>query len=140
QEIDEVSEIEEYQNLRGTDTYISGEEFPLLRKTDSDNCLSPFFRETDNGMPPNVVIIVVEGLGSKFLDPINSISFMPFLEGLKEQSLHWKNFLATSDSLQNTMSSLLGGLPYGNRGFNILPIMPRHFSVVNVLGFNNYHL
>jgi len=135
----EVSEIERYRNLMGAETYLSDNEFPLLRRAVKDNCLSPFFRETENGLPPDIVIIVVEGLGSKFLDPINEISFMPFLEGLKEQSLHWKNFLSTSDSLQNTMGSLLGGLPYGERGFTILPIMPRHFSVVNVLGFNKYH-
>ena len=135
----EISEIERYQNLRGTDTYISGDEFPLLRKAFSDACLSPYFRETDNGLPPNVVLIVMEGLGTKLLDPIHEVSFMPFLEELKEQSLYWKNFLSTSDSLQNTMGSLLGGLPYGDRGFTILPIMPRHFSLVNVLGFNNYH-
>jgi phosphoglycerol transferase MdoB-like AlkP superfamily enzyme len=138
-EIDEVSEIERYQSIRGAEAYISDDEFPLLRKVVTDPCLSPYFRETDNGQPPNVVLIVMEGLGSKFLDPVHEISFMPFLEGLKQQSLYWKNFLSTSDSLQNTMGSILGGLPYGDRGFAILPIMPRHFSVVNVLGFNNYH-
>jgi hypothetical protein len=135
----EISEIERYQDLRETDTYISGDEFPLLRKALTDACLSPYFRETDNGLPPDIVMIVVEGLGTKFLNPINEISFMPFLEELKQQSLYWKYFLSTSDSLQNTMGSLLGGLPYGDRGFTILPIMPRHFSLVNVLGFNNYH-
>ena len=134
-----VSEIERYQNLRGTVVYISGDEFPLLRKAIADPCINSYFRETDNELPPDIVMIVVEGLGTKFLNPINEISFMPFLEELKEQSLYWKNFLSTSDSLQNTMGSLLGGLPYGDRGFTILPIMPRHFSLVNVLGFNNYH-
>ncbi len=138
-EIDEVSEIEHYQSIRGAEAYISGDEFPLLRKSGPDNCLSPYFRETDHGMPPNIILIVVEGLGNKFLNPLNDVSFMPFMNELKEQSLYWKNFLSTSDSLQNTLSSLLGGLPYGDRGFAILPIMPRHFSLVNILGFNNYH-
>ena len=136
---DVVSDIDRYQNIRGAEAYLSADEFPLLRKAIADPCISPYFNETDNGLPPNIVMIVVEGLGSKFLNPINEISFMPFLEGLRQESLYWKNFLATSDSLQNTMSSVLGGLPYGNRGFTILPIMPRHFSLVNVLGFNNYH-
>ncbi len=138
-EPEEVSEIEKYQSLRGKDNYILADEFPLLRKVAADPCLSPYFSKTENGMPPNVVLIVKEGLGSKFIDPDHEISFMPFLEGLKQQSLYWKNFLSTSDSLQNTMGSILGGLPYGDRGFAILPIMPRHFSVVNVLGFNDYH-
>lgn len=77
-ETDQVSDIERYQNVSGAETYISADEFPLLRKADTDNCLSPYFHETNNGLPPNVVMIVVEGLGSNFLNPINEISFMPY--------------------------------------------------------------
>ncbi len=134
-----IAATERYQAIRGKETYLADDEYPLLRKSIADQCLSPYFRETYDGLPPNVVIIIVEGLGDKFLYPINQISFMPFMEELKKQSLYWKHFLATSSGMQNTMGSVLGGLPYGERGFSILPIMPRHFTLINVLGFNNYY-
>ena len=134
-----IAPIKRYQVIRGKETYLADDEYPLLRKAVADQCLSPYFKETNDGLPPNVVIVIVEGLGDKFLHPINQISFMPFMEELKRQSLYWKNFLATSNGLQNTMGSVLGGLPYGEKGFSILPIMPRHFTFINVLGFNNYY-
>ena len=138
-ENDHISDTDRYWNIRGKNTYFGGDEYPLLRKTTTDMCLSPYFRETNDDIPPSVVMIIVEGLGNKFLYPMHEISFMPFLEGLKNESLYWNHFLATSPGTQNNLASVLGGLPYGDRGFSMIPIMPRHFSVINVLGFNDYY-
>jgi phosphoglycerol transferase MdoB-like AlkP superfamily enzyme len=67
--------------------------------------------------PPNLVFIVVEGLGRSFSGPGARLgSFTPFLDELAGKSLYWDNFLATQGRTFAVLPSLLGSLPFGPYG------------------------
>ena len=74
--------------------YIDEKHFPFLHKVDPDaDVLSPFFNRL--GTAPNIVFIVVEGLGGAFSNEDAYLgSFTPFLDSLSKKSLYWRNFLS----------------------------------------------
>jgi lipoteichoic acid synthase len=54
------------------------------------------------------------------------------------KSLYWENFLSNGGRTYAVLSSLLGSLPYGEKGFLDLHPSPLHLSLINVLKANNY--
>ncbi len=88
---------------------------------------------------PNVVILMVEGLNADFLDSYQGVDLMPFLDSLSEESLTWENCLTLGERSFAVVPSLLGGLPYGKRGFTLEKVYPRHTSLVSVLKANDYY-
>lgn len=127
------------QSLRPENTYISPDEYPLLRTFQPKECLSRYFNMAALAEKPHIVMIIVEGLGDPLMNPVKGVTIMPFLQELAQKGLYWDHFLATSEGEQNTLPSILGGLPYGDNGFAQRPIVPYHFSLLNILKHNNYN-
>ena len=91
---------------------------------------------------PNLVIILVEGLGRGFSGPGAALrSFTPFLDRLAAQSLYWENFLATQGRTFAALPSVLGSLPFGEQGLSSLAErIPAHVSLPSLLKEHGYHL
>lgn len=115
-----------------------GKEYPLLHTNNSKDVLGSFFNLGKT--PPNVVILVVEGLSRDFSgDKAYASSFTPFLDSLSKNSLTWDNFLSTAPGTFAAHPAISGSLPYGNKGFSVINVMPDHLSLVKVLKSNGYH-
>ena len=115
-------------------------EYPWMYRSHPDDVLSPFLRRTPDGRPPNVVVIVFEGLGKAFVGADAPYGgFTPFVDSLAQKGLYWKNFLSTTGRTFGLMPSLFGSLPYAERGFMAMGRdMPRHQSLIRLLGDAGY--
>jgi cellulose synthase/poly-beta-1,6-N-acetylglucosamine synthase-like glycosyltransferase/phosphoglycerol transferase MdoB-like AlkP superfamily enzyme len=129
-------------SVSGTEdvTYIDEKNYPFLHLSDSSkDVLSPFFTKTT--MPPNIVVLLVEGLGRAFTNKGAYLgNFTPFIDSLSEKSLYWKNFLSEGGRTFAVLPSLLSSLPFANNGFSELGAnMPKHLSILNLLKNNGYN-
>jgi uncharacterized sulfatase len=121
--------------------------YPFFHGDSTRDVLSAFFegdRSTDKGQgdkPPNIVILLVEGLGRAFTNEGAYLGdFTPFIDSLAGQSLYWKNFLSEGGRTFAVLPSLLASLPFGKNGFlEMGDAMPTHLSLINVLKKNGYH-
>ena len=112
-------------------------EFPLLKPfNETKDVLVPFFNIQSE--KPNIVIIIAEGLGSDFIGGNSYGGFTPFLDSLTSKSLYWENFVSNTGRTFGAASSLLGSLPYGEKGFLELAPLPSHISLLSVLKANDY--
>ena len=116
-------------------------EYPFLRSEQTPDALGPYFK-IGPGRPPNLVFIIVEGLGRSFSGPGASLgSFTPQLDRLAEKSLYWENFLAVQGRTFGVLPSIFGSLPFGAKGFADLgERMPAHLSLLSVLKGHGYRL
>ena len=130
-------EIDFYQANQGF--AFTSKEYPLLRKNENKDVLGSFFNLHPT-IPPNIVIIVVEGLSRDF-SGANAYagSFTPFLDDLSKRSLVWDNFLSTAPGTFAAHPAISGSLPYGKRGFSVINVMPDHLSLIKILRSNGYH-
>ncbi|MES2003685.1 MAG: sulfatase-like hydrolase/transferase [Bacteroidota bacterium] len=120
--------------------YVDEENYPFLQKTDSSkDVLSPFFNTATQ--PPNIVIVMVEGLGRAFTNKGAYLgNFTPFIDSLSDKSLYWENFLGEGGRTFAVLSSLLSSLPFAKNGFSELgDAMPGHLSIINLLAKNGYN-
>lgn len=116
----------------------TSKEYPLLHRTEDADVLGSFFNLQKT--PPNIVILVVEGLSSDFSgDHAMAGSFTPFLDSLSHQSLTWDNFLSTAPGTFAAQPAITGSVPYGKRGFSIMNVMPEHYSLIKFAKKNGYH-
>ncbi|MES2374755.1 MAG: LTA synthase family protein [Bacteroidota bacterium] len=112
--------------------------YPLLHSNTETDVLGNFFNLQKT--PPNIVILVVEGLSRDFSgDNAYAGSFTPFLDSLSHKSLSWDNFLSTAPGTFAAHPAIEGSLPYGKRGFSIMNVMPDHLSLIKILKSNGYH-
>lgn len=112
--------------------------YPLLHGNTETDVLGSFFNLQKT--PPNIVILVVEGLSRDFSgDNAYAGSFTPFLDSLSHNSLTWDNFLSTAPGTFAAHPAIEGSLPYGKRGFSIMNVMPDHLSLTKILKSNGYH-
>jgi cellulose synthase/poly-beta-1,6-N-acetylglucosamine synthase-like glycosyltransferase/phosphoglycerol transferase MdoB-like AlkP superfamily enzyme len=121
-----------------TFNYIDEKHYPFLHTVDSTDVLSPFFNKQDTA--PNLVFIVVEGLGRAFSNKDAYLgSFTPFIDSLSGKSLYWSNFLSEGGRTFAMLPSIFGSLPFGKNGFLELGNqMPAHLSLFNILKQNGY--
>ncbi|HTL14029.1 MAG TPA: LTA synthase family protein [Thermomonas sp.] len=114
--------------------------FPFLHAEATPDALGPYFGPTRDGRPPNIVVIVVEGLGRSFSGPGAPLgSFTPFLDALAERGLYFENFLANQGRTFGVLPSLFGSLPVADQGFAALGRrMPPHAGLFNVLQRQGY--
>ncbi len=110
--------------------------FPFLKRADSNDVLGPFFNKVTE--KPDIVFVVVEGLGRSFSGP-NAVhgSFTPFLDSLGQKGLYWENFTSSAGRTFAILPSLFGSLPYFNTGF-IESKMPDHLSLLSILKKQGY--
>lgn len=114
--------------------------WPFLHPEATPDALGPYFGPTRDGRPPNLVVIVVEGLGRSFSGPDAPLgSFTPFLDELAGRSLYFDNFLANQGRTFGVLPALFGSLPLAEQGFAALgPKMPAHAGLFNVLHRQGY--
>ncbi len=131
-----AEEIDFYQ--KNQPFVFTSKEYPLLHLNNSKDVLGSFFNLQKT--PPNIVILVVEGLSRDFSgDKAYASSFTPFLDSLSRQSLAWDNFLSTAPGTFAAHPAISGSLPYGKRGFSLINVMPDHLSLIKILRSNGYH-
>lgn len=112
-------------------------EFPLEKASkDTKDVLSPFFNIHKEN--PNMVFIIVEGLGSDFIDDGEYKGFTPFLDSLTSKSLYWENFVSNAGRTFGALPSLIGSLPFGENGFMEMNPLPQHNSLISILKSNGY--
>ena len=118
--------------------YTDEKSYPFLHKENTADILTPYFNQ--NNEKPNIVIILVEGLGRAFSnDGAYLGSFTPFLDSLATKSLYWENFLSQGGRTFAVLPSVLGSLPFAKNGFLELgDKMPKHLSLINLLQHNGY--
>jgi uncharacterized sulfatase len=119
--------------------YTDEEKYPFLHADSTADVLSPFFNKSDKA--PNIVIILVEGLGRAFTNEGAYLgNFTPFIDSLSKQSLYWKNFLSEGGRTFAVLPSVLGSLPFAKNGFCELgDKMPDHLSLLSLAKHNGYH-
>ena len=112
-------------------------EFPLEKAAENTkDVLGPFFNIQKE--KPNVVFIIMEGLGSDFTDDGEYKGFTPYLDSLTSKSLYWENFLSNAGRTFGALPSLMGSLPFGENGFMELNPLPKHNSLISILKSNGY--
>ncbi len=119
--------------------YIDEANYPFLHTVDTtSDVLSPFFNK--QAVAPNIVFIVVEGLGTAFSNKDAYLgSFTPFLDSLSGKSLYWNNFLSAGGRSFAMLPSVFGSLPFSKNGFaELAEQMPQHQSLFTVLKENGY--
>ncbi|MGN6394827.1 MAG: LTA synthase family protein [Mucilaginibacter sp.] len=119
--------------------YTDPANYPFLHADRTGDVLSPFFKPA--AQPPNVVIMLVEGLGRAFTnDGAYLGNFTPFIDSLAGKSLYWRNFLSEGGRTFAVLPSLLGSLPFTKNGFSEMGTqMPGHLSLPRLLKDNGYH-
>jgi uncharacterized sulfatase len=127
-------------NDASTFNYVNPE-YPFLRTDETPDVLGKFFN-VDAARPPNIVFILVEGLGKAFSGTNAYLgSFTPFLDDLAGKSLYWENFLATQGRTFAALPSILASLPFADTGFNDLgKRMPKHLSLMSILKHSGYRI
>ena len=118
--------------------YVDEGNYPFLHTDQTPDVLSGFINKTDK--LPNIVIILVEGLGRAFTNESAELgSFTPFLDSLSRHSLYWENFLSAGGRTFAVLPAFLGSLPFGENGFLALgDQMPQHLSLLTLLKYNGY--
>jgi len=128
-----VNDVLSHTETSTTETH---DEFPFEHAETTPDTLGPLFNLKDKA-PPNLVILVVEGLGRSFSGPDARLgSFTPYLDELAKQSLYWENFLATQGRTFAVLPSVLGSLPFGPYGEH--PIA--HDNLLSLLKAKGYSL
>lgn len=114
---------------------------PFLHADRTPDTLGPLL-DVKPGAPPNLVFIIVEGLGRDFSGPGARLgSFTPFLDELAGRSLYFENFLSGQGRTFGVLSTLFGSMPFGENGMEALGAhVPRHQSLLKILKAQGYHL
>lgn len=113
--------------------------YPFYRKATDPDVLSPFFEQTSDGLPPNLVFVIVESLGRRLTgvtDP--QLSFTPFIDSLAATGLFWPNCFSDSERTFGVLPSIFASAPHGRYGFAAIEPMPRHHSLMLDLERNGY--
>lgn len=112
--------------------------YPFMKDADTADVLSPFFTPLETR--PNLVFIMVEGLGGTFVGP-NAYygGCTPFIDSLAQHSLYWQYTLSTTGRTFGVLPSIFGSLPYSEKGFmETAPDMPTHLSLIKLLKEQGY--
>lgn len=110
--------------------------YPFAHAETTPDTLGPLLN-LDPATKPNVMLIIVEGLGRSFSGPGARLgSFTPFLDELAARSLYWTNFLATQGRTFAVLPSVLGSLPFGVDNAQ----QPPHDNLLSLLRSEGYSL
>lgn len=129
---------EDANNALAAFQYVDAVRFPFLHKDNTADVLSSFFKKS--ATPPNIVIILTEGLGRAFTNRGAYLgNFTPFIDSLSQKSLYWENFLSEGGRTFAALPSLLGSLPFSKNGFlELADKSPDNLNLINILDNNGY--
>ena len=135
--VDDIITFQKEKNQLNAFNFSERSDYPLLKSYNkSKDVLSPFINTKDE--KPNIVVIVVEGLGGEFVNNKSFSGFTPYIDSIIPHSLYWDNFVSTTGRSFGILPSLLGSLPYGEKGFLELTDTPSHTSLISILKANGY--
>ena len=135
--LSDIIHVENDKALSSQNNTTFKKEFPLEQSAlNTKDVLAPFFNISRE--KPNIIFIIVEGLGSDFTDDVDYKGFMPYLDSLTSKSLYWENFVSNAGRTFGVLPSLLGSLPFGKNGFMVLNPLPKHNSLISILKSNGY--
>ena len=133
----DIFRFQQEKNIADAYVLSNRNDYPLLKPfQNSKDVLGSFFNIKEE--KPNIVIIIVEGLGTEFVGENTYRGFTPYLDALISKSLYWENFLSTTGRTFGVLPALLGSLPYGENGFLESNPLPSHLSLISILKANNY--
>ena len=113
--------------------------YPLYRKANDSDVLGPYLERTSDGLPPNLVFIIVEGLGQRLTGVYKpALSFTPFIDSLAATGLYWPNCFSTSERTFGVLPAVFASAPHGRYGFTKNKPLPRHHSLLKDLDRNGY--
>ncbi|RFC54153.1 LTA synthase family protein [Brumimicrobium aurantiacum] len=133
--------IETYKEIIGRESNLTNEDYPFTYS--SDDLIKNNWAEyiNDHEKIKNVVLIISEGLSSRFSgEEAKFGSMTPFIDSLSKQSLYWPNMLSITDRTHGVFAAALAGLPHGfERGFlNYKGKQPKYNSVSKFLKDKGY--
>ena len=115
--------------------------YPFLRLNNDPDVLGGFLNKTSDGKAPNFVFIIVEGLGHRLSSSRPKLSFTPFLDSLKTESLYWPNCLALAERTFGVVPNVFSSAPYDKKGFaRVWWPIPDHNSILKDMSKNGYSL
>ena len=127
-----------YNSTTEDNSYNADVEYPLIKRPEMPNVLGEYFELKEE--KPNIVFIVVEGLGRDFVgEGAEYGGFTPFLDSLTTKSLYWENCLSNTGRTFGMLPSLLGSLPFGKSGFMELEDYPNKLTLFSILKNNGYN-
>lgn len=114
--------------------------YPFYRVANDPDVMGPFLNVTSDGLPPNVVFIIVESLGRRLTGvTYPEVSVTPFIDSLATESLFWPNCFSTSERTFGVLPSVFASAPHGRYGFSTaLAPMARHHSLLLDMAQNGY--
>ena len=129
--------VDNVKQLLDWNKYEGDEEFPLLTSYKPTSDLDNLFDL--KAQPPNLVFIIVDGLGSDLVGPqANYKGFTPFLDSLTKSSLFWPNHLSNTGEAHASVPTILGSLPFGEAGFNQASNYVNRNTILGALKKNGY--
>lgn len=110
--------------------------YPCQHECQQASVLAPLLRQTSNGKPPHICILILESMSSDLFGERGSNTgvLMPFLDSLSKQSIYFPNAFSTYQRTHNVLPAVLASVPNTVDGsvFQQIPF-PRHYSLFNLL-------
>ena len=115
-------------------------DYPFYRKADYQDVLGSLLKKTSNGEKPNFVFVIIESFGQCLTGAETpTISFTPFIDSLKKESLYWKNCLSATERTFGVLPTIFASTPHGKKGFGHRhEQMPQHNSLLKDFKKNDY--
>ena len=132
-----------YRSMFPEYNYVEDLTYPFLRLADDKDVLGDFFDKTDDGLPPNFVFFILEGLGRNLTGVINdkAVSFTPFIDSLAGNSLYWSQCLTSTGRTFGVLPTVFASVPFGKIGFaSRFSSFPNHNSLLKEMHKNGYDL
>lgn len=115
--------------------------YPFLRENNDPDVLGGFLNKTSDGKAPDFVFIIVEGLGQRLSSSTPMMSFTPYLDSLKKESLYWPHCLALAERTFGVVPNVFSSAPYGKMGFaRVWWPIPDHNSILKDMSKNGYSM
>lgn len=128
-----IKQTNRFLSEQKAETTFAKDEYPFLHKINYEDPIGRYMNSSKE--LPNIVFIVVEGLGRDFVGSDAPFKgFTPFLDSLTTKSLFWKNALSNAGRTFGAPPSILGSLPYGRSGImNYGTALPDHQTIISLL-------
>lgn len=113
--IEAAASVYQKKNIQNTYPYL---DYPFYRKSDYRDVLGTFLDKTTNDKKPNFVFIILESFGQSLTGvETPTISFTPYIDSLKNESLYWKNCLSATERTFGVLPTIFASTPHGAKGF-----------------------